>query len=441
MHASAGLGAILGAVCGWVLAVSTVQATPFELMTGVDADHWPGPSRTVVPVLGGGNSQNGTFYDDDRLAGTGPLGPVVTFIGVGQPLLNPNEFGALSLVFKRSSVPLGFGQAPYMGIDFLGGPLLDLDGNAGDASRSLIPVDGEDAVVIPDTTSTIDLLIDTSMGTVDLLGFDSTSTSEGGPGVSWKVGNAVNVLAGTEPDNTQTGPINPDVDTRVGLVSMHVASNGAMNVWRIEDLGYEFWQDTLLENSASADELGTFQFLGALSGWYVKRDPTSREFPSLTDAGLGQTPWPIVGTDGLGETFVTANGLAGGMATINAGVPNDMFDAPNNGGTTPTDLGEYFDTVVIPNVSPFSDGFVYLESLGFGINNSGDPVYFDSIGYDIVIVAQQNQTTDLWDYAGLQRCTAEPVSGDCAAFDFDEDADVDSDDYAAFEALLTGPDV
>ncbi len=416
-------------------------ATSFELMTGVDADRWPGPFRVVEPVTGGGNSQNGMFYDDDRLAGIGTLGPTITFQGVGQPLLGPNEFGALSFVFKRASVPLGFGQAPYMGIDFLGGPLLDLDGDVEDASRSLIPVDGEEAVVIPGSTSALDLSIDTTLGTVTLDGLDATSTSEGGPGISWKVGNAVNILAGTEPDGAQTGPINPAVDTRSGVLFPIAIAD----VWRIDNLGYEFWQDTLLDNSASADELGTFQFLGSLSGWYVKRNPATGEFPTLTGAGLGQTPWPSVGTNGLGEMFVTANGLAGGMATIGTGVPADMFDAPNNGGASSTDLEDYFETVVIPNVSPFSDGFVYLESVGFGINNSGDPVYFDSIGYDMVIVAQQAETTDLFDFAGLQRCTTGPgpvvVSGECIPFDFDEDDDVDSDDYVAFESLLTGPDV
>ncbi len=429
----------IGALCCLAVYVSAAHATPFEFMTGVDEGRWPGPGRTVVPVAGGGNSQNGTFYDDDRLAGVGTQGPMITFIGTGQPLLDPNEFGALSFVFKRSTVPLGLGQLPDMGIDYLGGPLLDLDGDAGDASRSLIPVSGEDAVVMPGTTSTIDLAIDTDLGAIELLGLDSTSTSEGGPGVSWKVGNSVNVLAGTEPDTTQTGPINPMIDTRFGFVTEHVALNGASNIWRIEDLGYEFWQDTLLENSASANELGTFQFLGNFSGWYVKRDPVTGEFPTMTGSGVGQTPWPMVGTNGLGETFVTANGLAGGMATINAGWPADMFDAPNNGGTAPTDLGSYFDNVVIPNVSPFSDGFVYMESIGFGINNSGDPVYLDSIGYDIVIVAQQEKTTDLSDYAGLQRCMSTPMAVECAAFDFDDDADIDSDDYASFEMILTGP--
>ena len=435
MHKSFGLGAMFGLA----LVASTAFAVPFELLTGVDEGRWPGPGRTVVPVAGGGNSQPGTFYDDDRLAGVGTQGPTITFIGTGQPLLAPNEFGALSFVFKRSSVPLGNGQFPYMGIDFLGGPLLDLDGNAGDATRSLIPVDGENAVVIPETTSIIDLAIDTDLGAVDLLTFDATGTSEGGPGVSWKVGNTVNVMAGTGPDTTETGPINPLIDTRLGFVTQHVALNGATNIWRIEDLGYEFWQDTLLDNSASADELGTFQFLGAFSGWYVKRDPITREFPTLTGAGIGQTPWPAVGTNGLGETFTTPPGFPAPTATITSGWPADMFDAPNNGGSGSTDLGSYFDNVVIPTVSPFSDGFVYLESIGFGINNSGDPVYLDSIGYDIVIIAQEEKSTDLWDYAGLQRCMSTPMAVECAPFDFDDDADIDSDDYVSFENLLTGP--
>ncbi|NOX59295.1 MAG: hypothetical protein GXP29_10610 [Planctomycetes bacterium] len=423
----------------------TVSAVPFELMTGVDADRWPGPSRVVSPTPGGGNSQDGMFFDDDRLAGVGPTGPSITFQGFGIPLLDPNEFGALSFIFKRASVPLGFGQLPFMGIDFLGGPLFDLDGDANDASRSLIPVDGQSAVVMPGTRSTIGLSFDTSGGTVSLLSLDATSTSEGSPGVSWKAANSVNILAGTEPDGTQTGPINPATDTRSGTLSVFVNTNGVLaNVWRVSDLGYEFWQDTLLENSSTAGELGTFQYLGSLSGWYVRRDPVTGSFPALTGAGLGQTPWPAIGTNGLGETFITANGLAGGFATIGSGSAQDDFEAPNNGGFVPTDFGVYFDTVVIPNINPFSAGFVYLESLGFGINNSGDPVFLDSIGYDVVLVAQQAPTTDLRDYAGLQQCNTgpgpTPVPTECEAFDFDNDSDIDIDDFDAFGELLTGPD-
>ena len=39
--------------------------------------------------------------------------------------------------------------------------------------------------------------------------------------------------------------------------------------------------------------------------------------------------------------------------------------------------------------------FVYLESAGFGINNSSDPVFTDTVGYDAVIIAA-NDSSDLY---------------------------------------------
>ena len=41
-----------------------------------------------------------------------------------------------------------------------------------------------------------------------------------------------------------------------------------------------------------------------------------------------------------------------------------------------------------PAINPLSESFVFLESAGFGMNNSFDPVFHDSVGYDVVIVAQ-----------------------------------------------------
>lgn len=47
----------------------------------------------------------------------------------------------------------------------------------------------------------------------------------------------------------------------------------------------------------------------------------------------------------------------------------------------------------MPHLDPASQSFVYLESAGFGINNSGDPVFTDTIGYDVVVVAQSTEAT------------------------------------------------
>src|SRR5262245_33564655 len=107
---------------------STAQAADFRLLSGVDVRKYPGVARTVAPSPGPG--LNGNFADGDRLAGTSDTGATVVYQGNGTPLYDPNHIGAMSFLFRRGSVPIpGFGELPLMGIDFLGGPLLDLDGN------------------------------------------------------------------------------------------------------------------------------------------------------------------------------------------------------------------------------------------------------------------------------------------------------------------------
>jgi hypothetical protein len=82
----------------------------------------------------------------------------------------------------------------------------------------------------------------------------------------------------------------------------------------------------------------------------------------------------------------------GAMVPIAGGTAGDLFSAPNNGGLPladfGADLGAYLDAVVLPAVDPLSQRVVFLESAGFGMNNSFDPVFGDTNGYDMVLVAQ-----------------------------------------------------
>jgi hypothetical protein len=127
------------------------------------------------------------FHDGDRLAGDSPTGANVTWQGSGAPMFSPNQFGSLSFLLRRGSIPAGGAhRVPFMGIEFLGGPLLDLDGDLGNSSRSLIPVaDPNDSnlpvtpLAIPGQGSRIDLTFDTGGGTVALDRFDATGTNEG----------------------------------------------------------------------------------------------------------------------------------------------------------------------------------------------------------------------------------------------------------------------
>jgi hypothetical protein len=445
------------------LLTGPVVAERFQLLTGVDAGRWPAPARNVDAAPGPGYT--GTFYDGDRLAGTLPQGAAMDFQGSGTPtpelsFLSTNGLGCLSFVFKRASVPIpGTGrQLPWMGIDFLGGPLLDLDGNAGDGSRRLIPDVGVDAVPMPGTTSYIDLALNTSASTVVLNNFDVTGVSEGSWGISWEASITLNLIAGTDTNGVQSGPINPEIDTRQGSLTPFTGAGGRLSgVYRVDDLGYEFWQDTLLANSSTAYVLGTFQYLGTFRGWLVERDPQTGLFPTLAGQGLGTTGWPIVDTSGVGLVLNTANGLAGGTAVIGDGPGQDEFTASNNGGLALADfggdLGAYLDQVVAPRVHLHSPRFVYLQSTGMGLNNSADPVYVDSIGYDVVLIAQaapsvdgdvdRDGDVDLVDFAAYQRCFTGPgpatLGPSCDLFDFDFDLDVDLTDYRALATRLTGP--
>ena len=74
-----------------------------------------------------------------------------------------------------------------------------------------------------------------------------------------------------------------------------------------------------------------------------------------------------------------------GTVTIGSGSTSDPFGAE---GLATADLGAYLDTVVVPSLFPHALSFVYLEASGVGVNNSFDPVFGDTIGYDAVIIAQ-----------------------------------------------------
>lgn len=447
-------------LCGYavMLAVAAITAPgfadEFQLMIGVDETLWPDQVRYVEPQSCGFPSCAGELYDGDRLAGNLPAGPVVTFKGTGTPMFAPNEFGSLSFTFRRGSVPVSGSRFPLQGIDFLGGPLLDLDGDANNGTRSLIPVSGQTPIALPGTTSFVDLSFDVDGGTVTLNQLDMTGTSEGGPGIVAAVATTVNVIAGTDTNGVVGSPINPSIDTRIGTVAAYVGLSGTLDgVYTIDGLGYEMWQDTLLAGSGTSPVLGTFQFLGTFEGWYVQRDPNTGQFPTLASEGLGTTLWPYVDVSQIGQVFNTANGVAGGSAIIATGMTGDDFAAAGNGGTGPTTLGDYFDDVVIPRIHPLSSGFVYLQGAGFGISNSGDPIYGDTVSYDLVIIAQaaplidgdydRDGDVDLADFASMQRCwTGDGVAvtdTQCLVFDFDGEEDVDLDDYAAFEPLLVGP--
>ena len=361
----------------------------FQLLTGLNPGNAPGAPRTVLPSTplpppfppGFG----GTFLDGDRLARpTG--GTPDPWQGNDAPLFSTNQFGALSFMFRRGSVPLGPGQQlPILGIDYLGGPRLDLDGDLNNGSRSLVPVTGQNAVAIPGSRSSLSLSFDKANNAVTLDGFDVSGTSSGASGLDPRFGVTVNTLAGTQPDGSQTGPINPSVDTRQGtLVPL------ASGVTQITDLGYELWQDSL-GPASTADTLGTVQSLGSSRGWLIERD-TNGNFPTLTGLGLGSTLWSAVDSADLGQTFNSANNPGTPLFTVTDGLPSDIFSAPGNGGLPLTDfggdLGAYLDSVVVPLIDPLSDSFVYLESAGFGNSNSTDPIFGATNGYDVVLVAQ-----------------------------------------------------
>jgi hypothetical protein len=77
-----------------------------------------------------------------------------------------------------------------------------------------------------------------------------------------------------------------------------------------------------------------------------------------------------------------------------------VYSAAGNGGLASGELGAYFDNVVKPQVAPSSQAFVYIESAGFGINNSGDPVFTDTIGYDAVLIGEAGSLSPQGDVDG-----------------------------------------
>lgn len=360
------------------------SAEKYELLTGVNALRYPGPPRFITqpPVV--------PIFDGDRLAGTADDGPMITYQGTGAPMFQPNQFGSLSFMWRRGHIP--FSSFAFLGIEFIGGPLLDLDGDLNNGVRRLVPTAPGPAVVIPDTTSYVALAVDLAQGAIDLLDFDATGCNEGGPGIAPEIATIVVTIAGTDPNGLKTGPINPGIDTRTGTLIPVSTSEGiaVSSVYAVQNLGFELWEDTLAM-SGSFDVLGTMQFLGTLNGYLVERSPATGQFPILAGLGLGGSGWPAINTAAIGQTYITANGLAGGTATIATGVTGDNYTAAGNGGVALADfggnLGAYLDAVVVPNLPGTATRFVYLTSAGFGINNSNDPVFVDTIGYDVTLIA------------------------------------------------------
>jgi hypothetical protein len=187
-----------------------------------------------------------------------------------------------------------------------------------------------------------------------------------------------NVLAGTQSNGTLTGAINPAFDTRQGMLT-----DIAPGITRVNDLGYEFWQDGIAESPTPETELlGSFQYLGGMRGWIIERDGMGN-FPSLTGQ-LGGTLWSAINTTDLGAVINTPSG---GTATILDGAPDDPFSLTPEG--LPTgDLGAYLDSVVVPLIDPAAERFVYLEASGIGNSNSPDPVFKPTNGYDVVLIGQ-----------------------------------------------------
>jgi len=441
--------------------VSAASAAPFRLMTGVDVGLWPGTDRSVDAVPG--PSVAGTFRDGDRLAGTSDTGSAIVFQGSGTPLHPPNHLGTLSFLFRRGSfvVPFAGVQQPILGIEFLGGPLLDLDGDLTNGSRSLVPVVDNMGIAatpveIPGTFSLIDLSFDLAGGVVTVGNIDASGTSEGGLNICAETATTVTTIAGTTPTGGNSGKINPAFDTRSGALTAFSGSSGGLSgVWRIDGLQVEIWFDTALANSATAADLGTFQYFCNFSGWLVVRDCNTGLFPALAGEGLGSTIWPAVDVSQVGNTFNTAINVFGPTATIVDAIAGDDFTQPGNGGLALTDaggdLGAYFDSVVVPLVDPQAEAFVYLQSAGFGINNSGDPVFIDTVGYDAVFVAEATAplspmgdingdgSVDLADADALVSVLVDPASVapcDAARADLNGDGSADGLDIQPFLGVL-----
>ncbi|MEW6250946.1 MAG: hypothetical protein AB1716_09885 [Planctomycetota bacterium] len=285
---------------------ATARAEKFYLLAGADARHYPGAQRNLF----GPGGAPGAVYDGDRLAGTADIGPTVNYVGTGTPLYAPNYLGSLSFLFRRGTIPYA-GGIPLLGIEFLGGPLLDLDGDP-NGPRSLVPVPPYNVVEIPGTRSFVDLTPEAGQGHILLNDVDVTGCNEGGPNIPPGTATILVNIAGTEPAGSKTGPINPGLDTRLGTLTPYPGTSGTLEgVWQITGLGFEVWEDTVEPYSATASVLGTMQFLGTLRGWLVERSGSTGQFPVLTGEGLGSTRWPDFGSAHIGVTYNTANGLAG----------------------------------------------------------------------------------------------------------------------------------
>jgi hypothetical protein len=351
-------------------------AEQYILLTGGNAERYPAVARPVAPIPGPGFP--GTFYDGDRLAGTADDGPAIAFQGVGVPYFKPNQFGALSFIFRRGSVPIGGPNlVPYMGIEFLGGPRLDLDGDPTDGGRSLVPVSGKDPVVVKGPPSYLELRLDPNALKVELVHVDITGTNEGAPGVSAKTATVLVTLAGTSLSGEPGAAINPAVDHRISTLTPVPGTSAS---YSIDALGFELWEDSIDPGSSTASTLGTFQQLGTARGWLLHRGDLA-----LVDGKLGTTLWPKVETSAVGQSYGSSEG---GSVTIASGVGGDNFAAPGNGGLPLTDFGgqlsAYLKSIVL---TPNAYRLLYLEAAGFGLNNSADPVFQDTIGYDLVIIA------------------------------------------------------
>ena len=427
---------VIGAASAACLAVAAMAtASPYQLITGVDVGKYPGARRSVDAVPG--PTFTGAFDDGDRLAGTSDTGGDVVYVGSGQPVIPPNNVGAFSFLFRRGSVPAFPFFLPLMGIDYLGGPLLDLDGDTNNATRSFVPVSGQNAVAIPGSSSFIDLTIDTAGGTIALNNFDATGTAEGAPGFDGRIAVTLVTIAGTSPTGMLTGPINPAIDTRLGTLTVYSGISGTLaGVYRVQSLGFELWYDSISPDTGTPQLLGTMQHLGVFRGWVVQRDCVTGLFPTLAGQGLGTPLWPQVDQTQIGSVWNTAINVFGPTATIEKGFSTDNFATGDdftvvgNGGMPLTDaggdIGAYFDNVVVPHLDPAAQSFVYLEAAGFGINNSGDPVFTDTIGYDVVIVAQ---STD----------ASVPVLGDVDGNGLIEFADVDDLVAVLLDPLSVSP--
>ncbi len=399
---------------------SATAGDNFYLLTGVDVQKYPGTARFLP-----GGAAMFPANDGDRFAGTADTGATVVYQGNPGNLYTPNHLGSLSFLWRRGHVPesppfVPPPGAPFMGIEFLGGPLLDLDGNLGDA-RSLTPPDPAvqlaTPVEIPNSDSFLSLITDRVGGTVQLADVDITGTNESAFGNRPGIATILVTIAGTQPDGSKLPGPNPTIDTRIGTLTRYFGTSGSLvGVYRIENLGYELWEDPVDPYSGNFDVLGGMQFLGKFRGWLLVRNPVTRHFDALTGQGLGSTVWPAADANSVGRVVNTANGLAGGTAPIRIGHTGQNFTLAGNGGLPLTsfggDLGAYLDNVVIPLLTPGEDQVIYLEAAGFGVNNSNDPVFIDSIGYDATIIAAAS-------VCGLQRAGDLDCDGDVDFFDID----------------------